>query len=132
MAGPGPVMGCHLYKVAVHVIRPRQAQLSSSLIQPGHNGPSRGYLQSIHVTGRIDDSLQSLPCQILDSLPDHRLVRKCPAGQLQPGPVKSPLKLLGGSVGGGGRQVFKGAACLLRPGVEQVEQGGGVVGVPGV
>ena len=81
------------------------------------------------MTGRVDDGLQPLPCQVLNGLPDHRLVAESPAGQLQPGPVQRPLKLLGCGVGRGGRQVFKGTVCLLRPGIEQIDQSGGVVGV---
>lgn len=93
---------------------------------PVSTAPAGGHFQRVGVPAGVGDVRYGVR-QVIHRAADGRVVIHSPGADQPPRAGKPVLKRAGHRVGGGGRQVLPGAAGLAVPGVQQVQQGRGLV-----
>ena len=126
MGGAGTLVGGHLHKLAVHLFHAGQLQFRTGLVYAGQHGPAGGHFQRVGVAAGVGDVRHGVR-QVIHRAADGGAVIQGPGADQPPRAGKPVLKRAGHRVGGGGRQVLPGAAGLAVPGIQQVQQGGGLV-----
>ena len=126
MGGAGTLVGGHFHKLAVHLFHAGQLQFCTGLICAGQHGPAGGNFQHVGVAAGVGDVRHGVR-QVIHRAADGGAVIQGPGADQPPCAGKPVLKRAGHRVGGGGRQVLPGAAGLAVPGIQQVQQGRGLV-----
>ena len=126
MGGAGTLVGGHLHKLAVHLFHAGQLQFRTGLVCAGQHGPAGGHFQRVSVAAGVGDVRHGVR-QVIHRAADGGAVIQGSGADQPPRAGKPVLKRAGHRVGGGGRQVLPGAAGLAVPGIQQVQQGRGLV-----
>ena len=126
MGGAGPLVGGHFHKFAAHLFHAFQLQFRTSLVHAGQHRPAGGNFQRVGVAAGVGDVRHGVR-QGIHRAADGGVVIHGPSADQPPRAGKPVLKRAVHRVGGGGRQVLPGAAGLAVPGIQQVQQGRGLV-----
>ena len=126
MGGAGPLVGGYFHKLAVHLFHAGQLQFRTGLVHAGQYSTAGGYFQRVGVAAGVGDVRHGVR-QVIHRAADGGAVIQGSGADQPPRAGKPVLKRAGHGVGGGGRQVLPGAAGLAVPGVQQVQQGRGLV-----